>query len=582
MLQSSTDDGVLNSAISRWQFGDWAGLSQMDGALLQEHPDKAALALLYAVACFQAGKIEKAQGLLGLARKYGISRQTLAAMLVSGMENTLGRAAALLGNRDQSKAHFENAIRLAPVAGDVSFWSKVRQREQWLQLGFPLALVEDWCNPGNTQAPTLKVKRTAQIDLGPAWSGNTVNTVIFRHHGVVTWGDYQYTAFYADERRMRIVRRHLATNTLDTHDIEDNFNLRDAHNSISLGVDREGHIHISYDHHATRLRYRRSLEPESIALWTDELPMTGASEDKVTYPSFILPHDGYPLTLLYRDGVHNKGSARIKVYDEQTKAWEDHPVPVLSGAEQKPWTSNAYWNHPAIGTDGSLHLSFVWRTGTLGEKQLVNNINIGYAWSPDNGLNWFTSQGLPYKLPITQVNAEVVWPISPGSNLINQTSMALDSANRPHIIFYANDTQGVPQYQRVWFDGQAWRHQLVTQREAPFDLVGGGTLQIPISRPEILIDAQDRVYAIGRGDFSQDRMVAMRLDGAIDGKAASHPLWSEHLGFAEPVLDRTRWPRDRILTLYVLRTSQPDGDLYHEVTSGTAWLIDIEFKNSME
>lgn len=157
--------------------------------------------------------------------------------------------------------------------------------------------------------------------------------------------------------------------------------------------------------------------------------------------------------------MHDKGTARIKTYDEATQTWTNHPQPILSGAEQKPWTSNAYWNHPAVGTDGSLHLSFVWRTHTLGEEQRINNINIGYACSYDNGLSWQTSHQRPYKLPITQVNAETIYPVSPGSNLINQTSMALDSQNHPHIVFYADDPDGIPQYQHLWFDGKVWRHQ---------------------------------------------------------------------------------------------------------------------------
>lgn len=587
VLRPALDDDVLQAAISRWQFGDWPSLCRLDEEVLGEHQDKAALVLLCAVSCFQTGELEKGKRLLRLARQAGVSRQTIGAMLASGIENTLGRAAALLGGPARSKAHFENAIRLAPVAGDMRLLSQARQREQLTQLaaqfGLPAASFEQPAASAVAQVPALRAEHTAVLELGPAWSGNTVNTVIFRHHGVVTWGEHQYTAFYADSRHIRIVRRHLATNALETRDLQGEYNVRDAHNCISLGVDRAGCIHMSYDHHATRLRYRRSLKPESIAEWSDELLMTGVSEEKVTYPTFILPHDGYPLALLYRDGTQNKGSARIKTYDEETQSWADRPVPVLSGSDQKPWTSNAYWNHPAIGSDGTLHLSFVWRTGILGESQLVNNINIGHAWSPDNGLTWFTSRGLPYKLPITQVTAEVVWATPPGSNLINQTSMALDSANRPHIMFYANDARGIPQYQRIWFDGHTWQQQTVTQRDVTFNLTGRGTLRIPISRPEVVIDAQDRVYAIGRGDFSRDRLVAMRLDGASDGEAASQLLWPEPLGFAEPVLDRTRWVRDKILTFFVLRTDQPNGDRCGDATTtDTARLVDIELQGMDE
>ncbi|WP_198424698.1 BNR-4 repeat-containing protein [Comamonas testosteroni] len=426
----------------------------------------------------------------------------------------------------------------------------------------------------------VDVKQLACIDLRDAWAGNTVNTVIFRHHGILTKDGYQYTAFYIDEFTLRVVQRHLKNNDIYTNDIKGEFNLKDAHNSISLGIDRNGCLHMSYDHHATRLRYRRCLVPHDIKSWTDELPMTGVYEDKVTYPAFIIPRHDFPLTMLYRDGNHNKGSARIKVYDEKDQSWKDYPTAILSGADNKPWTSNAYWNHPAIGTDGSLHLSFVWRTEMLGEKQLVNNVNVGYAWSPDNGVSWFTSLGKPCKLPITQVNAETVWPVSPGGNLINQCSMALDSKNRPHIAYYANDVNGIPQYQHLWFDGSKWCCTKISERDKSFNLQGGGTLQIPISRPEIVIDDNDRVLVIYRGDMSGDALAFSMLEmenAKYQVTISNEILWPEYIEFSEPVIDRERWRKEKILSCFIQRTAQPDGDRSHEIKSSDLKIVDIIF-----
>jgi hypothetical protein len=577
------DDGLLATARTQWQFGDWSSLAQMRPETLENHlHDGALLALLSAAGHLQLGHTETGRNLIHLALAAGCDAGTAARVLVSGVYNTLGRTAALSGHTASAKAHFARAIEVSPFRNDSPLIAQARAREQLAQTESALRPPQAASPAGtNPEAPGLQVQQLAAFDLGQAWSSNTVNTVIFRHHGILTWGGDQYTAFYVDEITLRVVSRTLATNHIATHDIDGQYNLRDAHNSISLGIDRAGHLHISYDHHATKLRYRRSTQPNAIHGWTEELTMTGANEDRVTYPTFILPRAGFPLTLLYRDGVHNKGSARLKTYDEQTQSWTDRPTPILSGADQKPWTSNAYWNHPAIGSDGSLHLSFVWRTDTIGEQQLVNNVNIGYAWSPDNGLSWFTTRGLPCKLPITQVNAETVWPVSPGSNLINQTSMALDSHNRPHIAFYANDTHGVPQYQHIWFDGEAWHQQYFSARTQPFTLQGGGTLEIPISRPEILIDKQDRVYAVYRGDLTENRMAVTQLMGATANlEAASTPnrtkrLWPESVDCAEPVIDRARWAESQVLSLLLQRTQQPNGDLSHQHTTDPVWLVDF-------
>jgi hypothetical protein len=307
--------------------------------------------------------------------------------------------------------------------------------------------------------------------------------------------------------------------------------------------------------------------------------MTGRAEDRVTYPTFILPHHGFPLTLLYRDGTHNKGTARLKTYDESRQTWIDHPVPILSGSDSKPWTSNAYWNHPAIGSDDSLHLSFVWRTHTLGDENRINNINVCYARSFDNGISWETSRGRGYKLPITQVNAETIYPVSPGSNLINQCGMALDSRNWPHIAFYADDENGIPQYQHLRFDGKQWRHQVISQRTCPFAVEGGGTLQIPICRPEILIDRNDDVYVITRGDHTLGRMAATRL-AAPDYRwfpENTTILWDEDIGYSEPVIDRARWKNENVLSKLLQYNEQPDNDMGHRAIDRAVTLLDVQF-----
>jgi hypothetical protein len=209
-------------------------------------------------------------------------------------------------------------------------------------------------------------------------------------------------------------------------------------------------------------------------------------------------------------------------------------------------------------------------------------VNIGYACSFDNGISWKTSKGRGYELPITQVNAEIIYPVSPGSNLINQCSMALDSRNRPHIVFYADDSGGIPQYQHLYFDGAQWRHQIISTRTQPFALRGKGTLQIPISRPEVVVDRFDNVYVITRGDHSRGRMAVTLL-------AAPDYLWSgkntrfilnEDLGFAEPIIDRTRWENESVLSLLLQRNEQPAHDLDCQVVNSAVTLLDIKFTNN--
>ena len=570
---------LLLNVRTQWILGDWAGLVALERHRIEHHPDRAQLALYIAAGNSQLGQNQAARELATLAKAWGCNRQLMAQILISGTYNSLARTSALLGQAERFERHVTSAMATGMPSADCRLLAEARSTAQHHQLGLTRSTTTQiLARPNPSRVPSFKVRRLASHALGEAWAGNTINTVIFRHHGILTHRGTQYTAFYVDTHTLRLVQRDLATNTLQTHDLPGDYNLRDAHNSISLGIDRKGHLHLSYGHHGTQLRYRRSLFAGDIREWSEELPMTGTHEEKVTYPTFILPRHEFPLTFLYRDGKYNKGSARLKIYDEATGVWTDFPEAILSGAEQRPWTSNAYWNHPALGTDGSLHLSFVWRTNALGEEQRINNINIDYACSHDNGLTWQTSKNWPYKLPITQVNSETIHPVSPGSNLINQTSMALDSHNRPHIAFYADDPDGIPQYQHLWFDGKVWRHQVVSQRRNAFSLEGGGTLQIPISRPEIVIDRDDHVYIITRGDHTQNRLAATFLPAPNYAYQENNiqTVSEANLGFAEPIIDRERWQQENLLTLLLQKNEQPNHDIGHELVQHPVSLIDIQ------
>jgi hypothetical protein len=579
------DENLLERTRTQWRFGDWHSLAQLELETLQHHPDRAKLALLASAGLLQIGNTTKARQFIRLAQSWGISKKLICQVLAAGIHNSLGRAFMLVGHQSRALDHFESSIAVGDPGADIRLLTQARISQQCSKLGFAVQQQDTFpsiYSSALTFLPAqggMDIVLLAEHELGEAWAGNTINTVIFRHHGILTHQGRQTTAFYVDAHTMRLVQRDLEKNTIQTNDIHGEYNLRDAHNSISLGVDRAGHLHICYDHHATQLNYRRSIRPNDISAWTDELPMTGKAEDKVTYPTFILPHHGYPLTLLYRDGKHNKGTARIKTYNEEQQSWEDHPHPILDGSELKPWTSNAYWNHPAIGSDGSLHLSFVWRTHTLGKEDRINNINIGYACSLDNGISWQTSRGRSYQLPITPVNAETVYPVSPGSNLINQCSMALDSSNRPHIVFYADDPSGNPQYQHLRYDGKKWHHQIISQRTRPFTLQGKGTLQLPISRPEIVLDRKDNAYIITRGDHSQNKMVATFLSAPnyIWTPNNIQTLWDEDLGFAEPVIDRERWAQDNVLSMLIQHNDQPNHDIDHQTIKHPVKLLEIKF-----
>lgn len=424
------------------------------------------------------------------------------------------------------------------------------------------------------------------VELGDGYASTPVNTAIFRHHGLLTRDQNQFAGFYDPAGVMRLVRRDLRDDSLQTHDIPGKYRVDDAHNVISLGIDPAGYLHLAYDHHGDPLRYRRSRRPMDISDWTEPRSMTGQHEAKVTYPYFIMwPRDAHDregrgrLDFLYREHASGNGDLCLKRYHHDREIWSDHCLHFLKGTEQKPWTTNAYWNHPAFDARGGMVLTWTWRVHQPrpGCKQFWYNHHVGYARTED-GRSWYSSHGLEMNLPMTPVNAEVIWPTTPACNLLNQCSSAMDSRGRLHVVYYAGSTlDDPPQYRHLWQSDAGWRCDAISDRTARFALQGPGSLKLPISRPDIVIDDRDRIYVIYQGDLTDDRLAVQRLDPPdYTPTRSARVLWDETMGHTEPIIDRFRWARDGVLSILVQRTDLPDGgDHQHpEPTASPVRIID--------
>jgi hypothetical protein len=379
-----------------------------------------------------------------------------------------------------------------------------------------------------------------------AFASDAVNTAIFRCNALVTAGQFQFVCYYAPDGSVVVGRREASDSKWDLETMSFKGNVKDAHNVVVLGVSSDGLLHLSYDHHGNKLHYRLSANPYDIHSFGDEQPMTGHLEDHVTYPQFISGSDG-TLYFFYRDGASGNGTLGLNRYDSASKKWQTMHHPLIDGENQ----CNPYWWRPAAGPDGSLHVAWCWRDS----PDASTNHDLCYTRSNDGGKTWIRSDGSPQKVPIIRSNAEVVDPISKGSNLINQCSLAVDPDGQPHLVQYFNDDSGCPQYYDEWFDGSKWHRSQVSHRTAKFSISGGGTLAIPISRPEVAISKSGTVYVITRD---------AEVGGGIRLYRASKPyetweaidLTHDDLGNWEPSYDPIALRDSGVLSLFVLPVQQ--------------------------
>jgi len=403
---------------------------------------------------------------------------------------------------------------------------------------------------GCTDAEPDKAVRV--VPLGTGWAKNAVNAVIFRRNAVVSHQDLQYVAYYDTDSSVVLAKRKLGATNWEISKTQYKGKVKDAHNSISIMVDGDGYLHMSWDHHNDSLRYSRSKAPGSLQM-TEKLSMTGIKEHKVTYPEFYRLQNGN-LLFLYRDGASGRGNLMMNHYNYKTKEWTQRQDAFIDGEGER----NAYWQM-CTDLEGAIHISWVWReTGDV-----ATNHDMGYAKSSDGGRSWQKSSGETYRLPITQSNAEYSAMIPQNSELANTTSMCADSEGRPYIATYWRpEGTKVPQYQLIYHDGVSWQKLQIGNRTTPFSLSGRGEKRIPISRCQIFADSDgstDKVYILFR-DIERGNRISVAICKDLNTKNWQvEDLTDFEVGMWEPSYDTELWKNSKSLHVYLQKVGQGDG-----------------------
>lgn len=395
----------------------------------------------------------------------------------------------------------------------------------------------------------FSVRAQRLVEVGKGFSSTSVNTTVFRNNSIVTHGNTQYISYYDAEGWLMLGKRRLGTGEWILHRTQYKGHVKDAHNIISMMVDGDGYLHLSFDHHGHKLNYCRSIAPDTLVLG-DKEPMIGNEEEDVTYPEFHLLADG-GLLFVYRSGASGRGNMVMNRYDVKSRKWERVQDVLVDGENER----NAYWQL-YVDQSGTIHLSWVWRETWMVET----NHDLCYACSPDGGETWYKSTGERYDLPVRKDNAEYACRIPQNSELINQTSMSTDAEGHPYIVTYWRDAgSDVPQYRLVWNDGDRWNVRRIMDRKLGFSLKGGGTKMIPVARPRIVVD-KDKAYFIFRDAERESKVSMAYTDNLEKGIWQVKDLTVFPVGAWEPSLDTELWKRKRQLHLFVQTSWQGDGE----------------------
>lgn len=413
------------------------------------------------------------------------------------------------------------------------------------------------------------------IPVGDGWANNSVNVTVFRKNSLVTYKDIQFIAYYDNEGFLTLGKRKLAKGEWNIHKTQYTGNVKDAHNVISIMVDGDGYLHVSWDHHGHPLRYAKSVEPLSLELG-EKQSMTGELEENVTYPEFYKMPNG-DLIFIYRDGQSGKGNLVLNRYDVKSRKWSQLQRNLIDGEGKR----NGY-AQSCVDDKGIIHISWVWRE----TPDVATNHDLCYAKSLDGGITWLNSQNKKYTLPIIAETSEYIALIPQNSELINQTAMTTDSQGRPYIASYWREPDSdIPQYHIVYNNGIEWKVLNLNFRNTSFSLKGGGTKRIPIARPQLIVDSKGKdtnLFLLFRDEEREEKVsIAVCKDINVSDWKISD-LTDFSVGSWEPSFDTELWRDKGLLHIFVQKVDQVDGEGKADIEPQKVQVLEIDSKTQKQ
>lgn len=444
------------------------------------------------------------------------------------------------------------------------FWTAVDQ-----------ALAETSQNLVELIGETTVDELTLTFAEGPATRFS--NTVIGRTHQqtpLTTFRGYQYVTYFDNERRVCLGRRKLPSGPWDIIRFDDHrFESNDSHNAAVIGIcERDGTIHMAFDHHASQLNYRVSKlgaahNPEKTDWSTDlfgpVLHTLGSVKpaERVTYPRFFRSPDGN-LMLFYRGVTSGNGDGMIEEYDGEKHDWTPglgrfiaRDIGTYSAGGDTSSARCPYMNSLSYA-GGRLHASWVWRD-LFERTHPRNQHDICYIYSDDRGRTWHNSAGeLIGRTRDNPVHLDspgiVVVPIPCGSDLANSNTHYAYADGSFHIVL-RHRAEGTSDgtYHHYWRNvAGVW---------------SGEALSFSGDRPK-LVGTQDGSLVLVYTNENE-----LLLAKGTPSPQKSHWVWTpidlpnRQSNYGDAVLDFERWQEDGTLSIYsqeeplkAIRTKRPE------------------------
>jgi hypothetical protein len=330
-------------------------------------------------------------------------------------------------------------------------------------------------------SPGFGIEVLETSDVAPVWSGHPVTFCLLTARG------WQVAAFFDADRDLTVASRRVPEGEWTLARLPRRTGW-DSHNALVMAVDGDGHLHLTGDMHCVPLIYFRTRHPLDRPLTSESFEplhrMTGAHEERVTYPVFLRGADD-ALVFMYRDGRSGDGIQIFDRYDLPTKTWHallDRP---LTSAGRSDRSMNAYFHGPVRGPDDLFHMVWVWRD----TPDCETCHDVCYARSRDL-VHWERSDGTPLDLPITPESCEYVDRVAPGGGVINGlVKIGFDADARPIVSYHKYDAAGNSQIMNARLEGGRWTSHQASDWKNRWSFAGPGTIGFDIGVGPVTVEA---------------------------------------------------------------------------------------------
>ena len=145
--------------------------------------------------------------------------------------------------------------------------------------------------------------------------------------------------------------------------------------------------------------------------------------------------------------------------------------------------------------------------------------------------------------------------------------------------YFQDENDPAPHVYVIYHNGDRWGKIKVGRRTLDFDLSGGGTRSIPISRPVVLhsnISGGSKLHVIYRDEEYDDKACMKSLELDKENEWETIILTDTGLDRWEPTFDTELWKEKGILNLFIQKVGQGSGEKAVEMRPTMIRVLEID------